>query len=379
MKDTDFPGLARYAKANNINFLIPGPEAPLVAGITDYFNQNAPEIQVFGPSKAAAQMEGSKTFSKDFMKRHNIPTATYKNFTDFSAANDYLDSISHSVVIKADGLAAGKGVIIPQTKEEAHRALKSIMCDKEFGNAGDSVVIEECLEGHEISILSLSDGKSILSLPPAQDHKRIGDGDTGPNTGGMGTYAPTPLVSRQQLAQIHDEILQPTIDGMEADGFSFRGCLFTGLMLTKNGAKVLEYNVRFGDPETQSCLPLLISDLAHIMQACCDGTLASAHLDIAPLSACTVVVASGGYPGDYIKGIPMKIQPPKEKEGMYLFHAGTIMDSNMQLKTSGGRVIAAAATGKTLREAVDKAYLGVKCIEFDGMQYRTDIAARALQ
>lgn len=379
VEDTDFPGLVRYAKENNLNFLIPGPEAPLVAGITDHFNQNAPHIQVFGPSKAAAQMEGSKSFSKDFMKRHRIPTAAYETFTDFSAAKEYLDSISHSVVIKADGLAAGKGVIIPQSKEEAHRALKSIMLDREFGDAGNNVVVEEFLEGHEISILSFSDGKSILSLPPAQDHKRIGDGDTGPNTGGMGTYAPTPLVSQQQLEQIHNEILQPTIDGMEKEGFSFRGCLFTGLMLTKDGPKVLEYNVRFGDPESQSCLPLLISDLAQIMQACCNRTLASTKLDIAPLSACTVVIAAGGYPGSYTKGTPMRIQSLNEEEGMYLFHAGTTLDSGMELKTSGGRVIAVTATGKSLREAVDKAYLGVKCIEFDGMQYRKDIAARALQ
>ena len=374
----DFPALVTHAKDNDLNFLIPGPEAPLVAGITDYFNQHVPSIQVFGPSKVAAQMEGSKTFSKDFMKRHSIPTAAYENFTSFPAAKDYLDKIDHDVVIKADGLAAGKGVIIPTTKQEAHDALKAIMSDKEFGAAGDSVVIEECLYGDEISILSLSDGETILSLPPAQDHKRIGDGDTGPNTGGMGTYAPTPLATREQLDEIDRLVLKPTVNGMRDEGMKFVGCLFTGLMMTKDGPKVLEYNVRFGDPETQSCLVLLKCDLADLMVACCEGTLSTKRLDVASLSACTVVVAAGGYPGSYAKGTPMTVKAPREDDDMYVFHAGTTY-KNDQLVTSGGRVIAATATGKTLREAVDKAYVGVKGIDFEGMQYRRDVAARALR
>ncbi|KAK5713717.1 Bifunctional purine biosynthetic protein ADE1 [Elasticomyces elasticus] len=375
----DFAALVRHAKENSLNFLIPGPEAPLVAGITDYFAQHAPEIKVFGPSKAAAQMEGSKTFSKDFMQRHNIPTAAYENFSDFNAASKYIETIHHDVVIKADGLAAGKGVILPTSKAEAHEALKSIMADKEFGSAGNSVVIEELLVGDEISILSLTDGTTILSLPPAQDHKRIGDGDTGPNTGGMGTYAPTPLVSKAQLEEIDRTVLQPTVDGMKAENMTFIGCLFTGLMLTKNGPKVLEYNVRFGDPETQSCLALLDSDLAELMTACCDGSLASRSLSVSPLSACTVVVAAGGYPGSYSKGTAVRVQASKADEGTYIFHAGTSLSENGELKTSGGRVIAATATGKDLREAVDKAYKGVGLVEFEGMQYRTDIAGRALR
>ncbi|KAK4540005.1 hypothetical protein LTR36_009903 [Oleoguttula mirabilis] len=379
VKDTDFAALIEHAKAHHLNFLIPGPEAPLVAGITDYFDEHAPSIMVFGPSKQAAQMEGSKTFSKDFMKQHRIPTAQYENFTDYGAARNYQDVVAHRVVIKADGLAGGKGVIIPKDNREARHALESIMREHEFGDAGKAVVIEEFLEGDEISILSFSDGKTILSLPPAQDHKRIGDGDTGPNTGGMGTYAPTPLVSQEQLAEIERTVLRPTIEGMAAEGFPFRGCLFTGLMLTKDGPKVLEYNVRFGDPESQSCLPLLKSDLAELMQACCDGTLASKTLEIAPLSACTVVVAAGGYPGSYAKGTPMKVKAPKAEDGMYVFHAGTSIDDHGQLKTNGGRVIAATATGETLREAVDKAYKGVEGIEFEGMQYRKDIAQRALR
>lgn len=349
----------------------------MVAGISDHFSRNAPDIKCFGPSKAAAQMEGSKTFSKDFMKRHSIPTARYENFDDYEKAKAHLESIDYQVVIKADGLAAGKGVIIPTSKEEAQAALKEIMLDKEFGSAGNSVVIEEYLEGDEISILSLSDGKTILSLPPAQDHKRIGDGDTGPNTGGMGTYAPTPVATKELLKEIERTVLQPTIDGMRKEGMPFCGCLFTGFMLTKDGPRVLEYNVRFGDPESQSCLPLLLSDLAQLMLAACDGDLASQALSISSLSACTVVVAAAGYPGSYPKNTPMQVEEPQEA-GMYIFHAGTSIGSDGQLKTSGGRVIAATATGATLREAVDRAYKGTKLIQFEGMQFRKDIAHRAL-
>ena len=324
-------------------------------------------------------MEGSKSFSKNFMQRHSIPTAAFANFDDYDAAKQYLETVQHSVVIKADGLAGGKGVVLPTSKAEGLAALDSMMHAREFGDAGASVVIEELLEGPELSILSLSDGHSILSLPPAQDHKRIFDNDLGPNTGGMGTYAPTPLVSAAQLAEIEKTILQPTIDGLRDEGLIFRGCLFTGLMLTKDGPKVLEYNVRFGDPETQSCLALLESDLAELMVACCDGTgLASKSLSIRPGSACTVVVAAGGYPGSYAKGTPMKVRSPNDGDALYHFHAGTALSNDGQLSTSGGRVIAATATAKTLREAVDKAYEGAKMIEFEGMQYRKDIAQRAL-
>ena len=325
-------------------------------------------------------MEGSKTFSKDFMKRHAIPTARYGNFDSYESARTHLYSVDYRVVIKASGLAAGKGVIIPTSKDEANAALEEIMLRREFGSAGDSVVIEECLEGEEISILSLSDGKTILSLPPAQDHKRIGDNDTGPNTGGMGTYAPTPLASKEVLQEIENTVLKPTVEGMNKEAFTFCGCLFTGLMLTPAGPRVLEYNVRFGDPESQSCLPLLQSDLADLMQACCSGTLASKTLSIAPLSACTVVIAAGGYPGSYAKGTSMQVEEPKaDNEGVYLFHAGTSLSSDGQLKTSGGRVIAATATGKTLKEAVDRAYQGVERVKFEGMQFRRDIGHRALR
>jgi phosphoribosylamine--glycine ligase len=314
VSDTDLAALVAFAKDKDVNFLIPGPEAPLVAGIVDYFATHAPSVKAFGPSAAAARMEGSKTFSKDFMKRHNIRTASYENFSDYDAASKYLDTISHSIVIKASGLAAGKGVILPATKEEAHTALKDIMLDREFGNAGDEVVIEELLVGDELSILSFSDGHTIQSLPPAQDHKRIGDGDSGPNTGGMGTYAPTRIAPRDVLDMVDREILQPTIDGMRSEGFIFKGVLFTGLMMTANGPKVLEYNVRFGDPETQSLLALMESDLADVMVACADGKLSDVDVKVSGKSAATVVVAAGGYPGSYKKGTEMKLdQTPEGK------------------------------------------------------------------
>jgi phosphoribosylamine--glycine ligase len=396
VKDSDFPGLVIFAKDNNVNLLIPGPEAPLVAGIVDYFAQHGgPHIKAFGPSGAAARMEGSKTFSKDFMKRHSIPTAAYENFSSYDAASAYLDTISHNVVIKASGLAAGKGVIIPSTKVEAHAALKDIMLDREFGTAGD---IEEFLEGDELSILSFSDGHTIKSLPPAQDHKRIGDGDTGPNTGGMGTYAPTRIAPKDVLERIDRDVLQPTIDGMRSEGFIFKGVLFTGLMMTKQGPKVLEYNVRFGDPETQSLLALMESDLAEVMVACADGQLKDVHVKVSERSAATVVVAAGGYPGSYAKGTVMKLDNTPEGKSLLcrmalapvqvdqsvldvvLFHAGTsFSSSDNTLKTSGGRVIASTATAPTLEEAVAKAYKGVECIHFEGMQYRKDIAGRALK
>lgn len=374
----DFKALVDFARDNDVNLVIPGPEQPLVDGIVNYVEDNTKGTSIwsFGPRQDAARMEGSKTFSKDFMKKFNIPTAAFENFSEYEPARRYLDSVSHDVVIKASGLAAGKGVIIPQSKEEAHEALRSIMLNKEFGAAGDEVVIEEFLDGDEISILSFCDGKTIKSLPPAQDHKRIGDGDTGPNTGGMGTYAPATVASEALLQEIHDTILQPTIDGMRKEGYPMVGCLFTGLMLTKNGPRTLEYNVRFGDPETQSLLSLMKSDLAEIILACAGETLDNFNLEVSDKSAATVVVAAGGYPGSYKKNLVMKLD--SVPDDVVLFHAGTTLIGEI-LTTSGGRVIAATATGGTLKEAVDKAYEGVACIHFDGMQYRKDIAYRALK
>lgn len=386
VKADNFAGLLDFAVKENITLLVPGPEAPLVDGITDYFKEHGPaRIKVFGPSKAAARMEGSKAFAKDFMKRHRIPTASYETFTDHAEAKRHLDSLypdrsakGVKVVIKASGLAAGKGVILPETYEQACATLSSIMLDKEFGEAGSSTIIEQYLEGEEISILSFSDGHTIRSLPAAQDHKRIHDGDQGGNTGGMGAYAPSSAAPLEIMQQIHDTVLQPTIDGMADEASPFIGCLFTGLMLTHTGPKVLEYNVRFGDPEIQTLLPLLNTDLATLMLACSNHHLRSLTLDIKPGYSTTVVVAAGGYPDKYAKGTPMTITPPAE-DGITHFHAGTTLDtsSNTHL-TSGGRVIASTALAPTIKSSIDLAYQGVKLISFDKMHYRTDIGRREL-
>jgi phosphoribosylamine--glycine ligase/phosphoribosylformylglycinamidine cyclo-ligase len=364
--------LVELAKKNNINLVVPGPEAPLVDGIEGYFR--AASIPCYGPTKLAARMEGSKTFSKDFMKRNKIPTAAYENFSNYDDARKYLDSIDHNVVLKASGLAAGKGVIIPTTKEEAQAALKGIMLNKEFGSAGDEVVIEEFLEGDELSILSFSDGHTIRSLPPAQDHKRIFDGDEGPNTGGMGCYAPTNIASKELIDLVERTILQPTIDGMRQEGMRMVGTLFTGLMITKNGPKVLEYNVRFGDPETQTLLPLISSDtdLAEIMLACTEGRLDFVQVKVDPKFSATVVVAAGGYPGSYAKGIPITVESPPADTN--IFHAGTTIKEG-QLQTSGGRVIASQATAETLKDAVAKAYIG-KSTRNNSCIYRTSVTNR---
>lgn len=374
----DFPALVMFSQSNGINLVVPGPEAPLVDGVEGFFK--AAGIPCFGPSKEAARLEGSKTYSKDFMKKYNVPTAAYENFSDFDQAVAYINSINHDVVIKATGLAAGKGVIIPQTKEEAITALKQIMVDKEFGNAGSEVVIEELLLGDELSVLTFCDGYSIRSLPLAQDHKRIFDGDNGPNTGGMGCYAPTNIATKELIQVIDEEILEPTILGMRREKQPFRGVLFTGLMITATGPKVLEYNVRFGDPETQTVLPLLSAetDLAEIMLACTEGYLDNCNITIQDKFSATVVLASGGYPGPYVKGTPLVVNEPPT--GSTVFHAGTRLDGN-KLQTSGGRVIAINSVGESLRSAVDAAYaaLDSNVIQFDGMFFRKDIAHRAFR
>ncbi|CAI4219520.1 unnamed protein product [Parascedosporium putredinis] len=292
----DFAALVEFARARGVNLVVPGPEAPLVAGVSEHFR--AANIRCFGPSLEAAQLEGSKT--------HNIPTAAYENFSDPAQALAYLDTISHDVVIKATGIAAGKGVIIPTTKEEARAAVQEIMVDRAFGAAGDEIVIEEYLDGQELSILTFSDGTNFQSLPAAQDHKRIFDGDQGPNTGGMGCYAPTPIATPALMDIVNRDILEPTFRGMRREGNRFVGVLFTGLMITKDGPKVLEYNVRFGDPETQTVLPLVSADtdLADVMLHCVDGCLDGIDLKIDDRFSATVVVASGGYPGSYAKGTP---------------------------------------------------------------------------
>jgi phosphoribosylamine--glycine ligase/phosphoribosylformylglycinamidine cyclo-ligase len=373
-----FEKLVEFAQEKKIDLVIPGPEQPLVDGISSYFKKIG--IPVFGPSEKAALMEGSKAFSKDFMAKHNLPTAAFKNFTDFEKAKAYVNSVSHNVVIKASGIAAGKGVLIPTNKTEAIAALKQVMVDKEFGSAGDVVVVEEFLEGDEISILTISDGYSFVNLPTAQDHKRAGDGDTGLNTGGMGTYAPAPVATPSLLKQIDDAIIKPSIDGMRRDGFPFVGILFTGIIITATGPKILEYNVRFGDPETQSVLPLLTddTDLAQVFLAAAEGRLDSVKFDVKKDTfSTTVVIAAGGYPEAYKKGDEITIDEHNDDEFL-VFHAGTKKENN-KIYTNGGRVIASTSTASTLREAVDKAYAGVSKINFQGKFNRTDIAHRAFK
>ncbi|OBZ91208.1 Bifunctional purine biosynthetic protein ADE1 [Choanephora cucurbitarum] len=373
---SDFDKLVEFAVQSQVNLVVPGPEQPLVDGISGVFKKVG--IPCFGPSPKAAQMEGSKAFSKDFMKKHNIPTAAYENFTDYEKAKAYVESVNHKVVLKASGLAAGKGVLMPENKQEALEGLKFIMVDKEFGEAGSEVVVEECLEGQELSFLAFSDGYTVVPLPPAQDHKRAHDGDLGPNTGGMGCYAPTPIGTQSLIEEVKRTILQPTIDGMRRDGFPFCGMLFTGIMLTASGPKVLEYNVRFGDPETEVVLPLLTddTDLAEILLACVEGRLDAVSITTKKAYGATVVIASGGYPGSYAKGKAITL--PQDTNEYTIFHAGTTIKED-QLVTDGGRVLTVTAVADTLREAVDKAYVGVKSVQFENMYYRNDIAHRAFK
>ncbi|KAG8740488.1 hypothetical protein FRC12_015988 [Ceratobasidium sp. 428] len=373
----DFEGLKKFALEHNVNLVVPGPEQPLVDGMELVFRKVG--IPVFGPSQKAAQMEGSKAFSKDFMHRHNVPTANYRTFksSQFEAALNFALTCGFKVVLKASGLAAGKGVLLPQTDAEIEAGLREIMLDHAFGSAGDEVVIEECLDGPEISVLAFSDGYTVVPLPAAQDHKRIGEGDVGLNTGGMGAYAPAPVATPDVMARIVKETLKPTIDGMRKDGFPFVGMLFTGFMLTKSGPKVLEYNVRFGDPETEALMLLLSddTDLAEVLLACAEHRLDSVKVSTRPGVAVSVVLASQGYPGAYAKGKAITIGTVSDDT--VVFHAGT-SNKDGQVVTSGGRVIAITAYGETLREALDRAYNGVDAVTFEGKTFRRDIAHRAL-
>lgn len=376
----DFEALQKFAVEKKIDLVIPGPEQPLVDGITSIFTKVG--IPVFGPSAKAARMEGSKAFSKVFMDKHNIPTAQFKNFTNVADAKKHIESVDYKIVLKADGIAAGKGVLIPETKEEALEGLNEIMVAKNFGTAGDEIVIEEYMEGDELSILTFSDGYSFFNLPAAQDHKRIGNGDSGLNTGGMGAYAPAPIATAKVLAKIDETIIKPTIDGMRKDGFPMCGILFTGIMLTPSGEpKVLEYNVRFGDPETQTVLPLLTkeTDLAQVMLACAEHRLDSVEIATYPDTfSTTVVMAAGGYPEAYGKGDVIEISETLP-EDTYIFHAGTAVNAEGKVITAGGRVIASTAIAPSLKESVEKAYIGVDHVKFSKKYNRTDIAHRAFR
>lgn len=372
----DCDGLLEWARENRPDLTVVGPEAPLCSGITDLFQ--AEGLAVFGPSAEAAQMEGSKAFAKEVMTAAGVPTAASETFTDATSALAYIREKGAPIVIKADGLAAGKGVIICETVEQAEKAVASTMIDKAFGDAGATIVVEECLVGEEASILALVDGDTIVTLASSQDHKRVFNGDSGPNTGGMGAYSPAPVVTDEMWPEIREQVLEPTIRELRNRGITYKGVLYAGLMLTDKGMQVLEFNCRFGDPETQAVLPRLASDLTPALKACVDGTLTEDMVSWKPSVCASVVMASGGYPGAYEKGKVIEgIDKAESEEGLTVFHAGTKQVAD-DIVTSGGRVLGVTALGDDLPSAVDRAYAGVAQIRFDQAQYRTDIAARAM-
>ena len=372
IKATDIDGAVRFAVDNDIDFAVVAPDDPLVLGMVDALHEKG--IRCFGPSKNAAIIEGSKIFSKNLMKKYNIPTAKYESFTDMQAALDYLDTQSAPIVVKADGLALGKGVVIAQTVDEAKAAVVEMMADKKFGASGTKVVIEEFLTGPEVSVLSFTDGKTVVPMISSMDHKRALDNDEGLNTGGMGTVAPNPYYTDEIANICMDTIFMPTIKAMNQEGRTFKGCLYFGLMVTPDGPKVIEYNCRFGDPETQVVLPLLKTDLFEIMQAVEDERLSDINVEFYDEAACCVVMASNGYPVKYESGFELKI-PDDIKDNVFV--AGAKLDNGV-LKTAGGRVLGAVARANDLKAAIDNAYDMVKRISFDNAYYRHDIGKRAM-
>lgn len=367
----EFDKLVDFAKKNAIDFTIVAPDDPLVGGAVDAFE--AAGLRVFGPRKNAAILEGSKAFSKDLMKKYNIPTAAYENFENAEDALKYLETAKMPIVLKADGLALGKGVLICNTLEEAKAGVKSIMLDKQFGTAGNRLVVEEFMTGREVSVLSFVDGKTIKTMTSAQDHKRAKDGDQGLNTGGMGTFSPSPFYTEEVDEFCNKYVYQATVDAMAAENREFKGIIFFGIMLTENGPKVLEYNARFGDPEAQVVLPRMKNDLIEVMEACIDGKLSDIDLCFEDNAAVCVVLASDGYPEKYEKGLPIRgLDNFKDKEGYYVFHAGTKFD-NQTVVTNGGRVLGVTAKGKDLKTARANAYEATKWIDFDNKYCRSDI------
>ena len=372
----DIDGLLDFARARKIELTIVGPEAPLVLGVVDRFQ--AAGLRCFGPSRAAAQLEGSKAFAKDFLARHEIPTAAYGNFTDIAAAEAFIRKLGAPLVVKADGLAAGKGVIIAQTIEEACAAVRDMLAGNAFGEAGHRVVVEEFLEGEEASFIVMADGEHILPLATSQDHKRAGDGDTGPNTGGMGAYSPAPVVTPEIHARVMREVIEPTVRGMRAEGHRYTGFLYAGLMIDADGTpRVLEFNCRFGDPETQPVMLRLQSDFVTLIEAALDGRLDRVTAEWDPRPALGVVMAAGGYPGTYSKGDVISGLPEKPAPDTKVFHAGTTL-RNGNVLTSGGRVLCVTALGNTVSTAQQHAYEVVRQIHWKGALYRTDIGYRAI-
>ncbi len=373
----DLPGLLAFAQEEKAGFTVVGPDNPLALGIVDLFQKNG--LQIWGPNQKAAQFESSKVFSQNFMEKYGIPTAAAGTFSDVDAAKKFAASLGGKCVVKADGLALGKGVLVCANQTEAEKAVDEIMVGKAFGAAGIEVVIQEFLEGMEVSLHALCDGKTAKIFPTSQDHKRALDGDLGLNTGGMGTYSPTPFLTDAQLADATRKILDPFMRGCVAEGIDYRGILYPGVMLTKNGPKVLEFNARFGDPETQVYLTRLENDLVELLDASVSGTLGKMKLKWSPLASVCVVMASGGYPGNYPKGKPiLGLAKAAKLPNIKVFHAGTTLKDG-QIVTNGGRVLGVTALGKDLKSAQTAAYAAVKKIQFDGVRFRRDIAAKALQ
>lgn len=369
--------LLEFAQAEDIGLTVVGPEAPLAAGIVDKFT--AAGLKIFGPSQKAAMLEGSKALAKEIMEKYGIPTAKYAAFEDKEAALAYLAEHPAPIVVKADGLAAGKGVVVAMTQAEAVEAVEAMLSGNAFGEAGARVVIEEYLEGEEVSVLAFSDGQTVLPMVSAQDHKRVFDDDQGPNTGGMGAYSPAPIYTSELAEQVLHQVLQPAVDGMRKEGRIYKGVLYAGLMLTSKGVKVLEFNARFGDPETQAVLMRLKSDLVEIMLAVVDERLQECALEWADEAAVCVVMASGGYPGSYAKGLPITgLEPAAEQADTVVFHAGTKF-VGQQVMTDGGRVLGVTACAPTIQQAIDKAYIAVDLISWPDCFCRRDIGAKALK
>jgi phosphoribosylamine--glycine ligase len=369
----DLKGLAHFARKNAVDLTVVGPELPLTLGIVDLFQRE--HLPIFGPSGNAAQLEGSKAFTKQFLAKYQIPSADFHIFEDSEKAMRHIRQNNPPFVLKADGLAAGKGVLICHSRNDAYQGIDDIMVSKRFGKAGNRLVIEDFMAGEEASLLAITDGEHYLVLPPAQDHKAIFEGDEGPNTGGMGAYAPAPVIHKALLAQITEQIIEPAIRGMQAENRPYRGVLYAGLMITQEGPKVVEFNCRFGDPEIQAILPLLKTDIVDLMMEVVDRRLKPREPEILPESCICVIMASGGYPGNYQKGKP--ILGLDQVEDVYVFHAGTRREGD-QILTAGGRVLGVTSTGETFMEAREKVYQAIGKIAFDGAYYRKDIGHRAM-
>jgi len=378
----DQDGLVAYARSENVGLVVIGPEDPLAAGLADRMEEAG--LKVFGPRASAARLESSKAFAKGFMARHGIPTAAFRVFTSSAEALAYLEEKPEGpVVVKASGLAAGKGVVVAANRAEAALAVRDIMDGGRFGEAGQEVVVEDFIEGEEVSVLAFTDGRTLRSMPAVQDYKRLGEGDTGPNTGGLGAYSPVTVYTPQMAAWVEEAILRPTLAGLVADGLNFRGCLYFGLILAASGSayegpQVVEYNARFGDPETQVLMPLLKSDLVDIMLRCVEGRLAGAEIEWREENCACVVIASGGYPGEYRTGLVVTEDVPGPTGATMAFHAGTALNADRQVVTTGGRVMSITARALTLERALAKVYDRVRAIHFEGVYYRRDIGHREL-